>query len=226
MNINNVSTEGIEIPKGEDVIGAMFAHQFNLMQKYGPIETKNGHYYPPVNPGMQGLPPIDGTHFQLFLKGCMWRVHEELSEAAEVYYEKEAFKTDDHFLEEISDALHFLIELSWFCVDEEFTPRHVAFAMGNAFGTYETKEFSSAGITMSYMTGVMVFLGLTGNVLKNKPWKTSHMRTDKRRLTDCLIRVWGQFFLMIRSIGLDESGMYKLYFRKMKVNEFRQASNY
>lgn len=97
--------------KYRDHLKAIFARQSDLMGKYGPIEARNlGQGVPPEGS------PLDDRRQQVRVKDLMWRVTEELGEAANCLKNKPwkntHTKTDEaHFFEELSDAFHFFIEL-------------------------------------------------------------------------------------------------------------------
>jgi len=62
--------------------------------------------------------------------------------------------------------------------------------------------------------------------LKNKPWKSTHMETDKSHYFEELADAFHFFVEMVILSGLDANGLTDIYFRKSEVNKFRQRSNY
>jgi hypothetical protein len=64
------------------------------------------------------------------------------------------------------------------------------------------------------------------NYLKNKPWKRTHMLTDKERFKDAVALVWLHFANLAAVAGLTPDDIYQLYFRKKQVNDFRIRSRY
>ena len=65
-----------------------------------------------------------------------------------------------------------------------------------------------------------------GHVLKNKPWTQRDLETDvdhyKEELADAL-----HFFVELCILsGIDAKELYSLYYRKKKVNQFRQETKY
>jgi len=108
MNIKDVDKSEFKAP-GESgkVLPLIFKAQEELMVKYQEIERM-----PPWPMGFQAKPS------QLWFKDFLWRVNEEISEAMEALFEIPGCKSTDllhahttHFFEEISDAIHFLVEL-------------------------------------------------------------------------------------------------------------------
>lgn len=65
------------------------------------------------------------------------------------------------------------------------------------------------------------------NTLKNgKPWKSTHVPTD---VDHCLEEAIDAFHFMIEfmlCLGLDANMLYRIYFNKASVNDFRQRTNY
>lgn len=106
MNITDI--QRVEV--AGDKLEAIFKRQGELEHKYKDIERNNGAHVPAI--------PLDIDSFggQERIRLLIYRISEELFEAGNCLRNK-AWKvtqmpTDkDHFLEELSDALHFLIQL-------------------------------------------------------------------------------------------------------------------
>jgi hypothetical protein len=105
-----------EIPEGYfklgDWLATIFKGQEILMEKYQEIERRNGAIV--VEKEMHG--ELDDRKVQMRIKDLAYRIVEEISEATNCLRQKpwsESFTaTDrDHFFEELSDALHFFVEL-------------------------------------------------------------------------------------------------------------------
>lgn len=78
-----------------------------------------------------------------------------------------------------------------------------------------------------FATGLLVErIALSCNFLKNKPWKRTHMLTDKERFKDAVAMVWLHFANLAAVAGLTPADIYQLYFRKKQVNDFRIRSRY
>lgn len=108
MNIHDVEKK---LPKVPDMLEAMFKWQDELMRKYYDIEEKAGLLQ------TEDLPvDIDSPAGQARLKDLAWRITEELGEAMNCLKNKPWKQTHmptdiDHFYEELSDFLHFSLEL-------------------------------------------------------------------------------------------------------------------
>ena len=106
MNITDVQDGKIE----GDLLRAMFSKQLLLETKYNEIEKKNGEIIPPLQ---LDLHTFEG---QRRVRSIIYRITEELYEAGNCLRNK-AWKSSqvpcdvDHFLEEVSDALHFVLQL-------------------------------------------------------------------------------------------------------------------
>ena len=69
-------------------------------------------------------------------------------------------------------------------------------------------------------------MGLAANMLKNKPWKQTHMETDTKRFGNQLRVCWSRYCDIIGYLGMTWPEFYVLYARKYAVNQFRQQSQY
>lgn len=64
------------------------------------------------------------------------------------------------------------------------------------------------------------------NCLKNKPWKTTPVLTDRDHFFEELADFLHFTIRMFIICGLTAEDVYKLYFKKSEVNKFRQRSDY
>jgi dimeric dUTPase (all-alpha-NTP-PPase superfamily) len=223
LNIDDVLTKDIVIPQG-NLFAEIFKLQHDLAVKYGPIERKNGFYVPEVD----SPPHIDDAQFQNWIKNMFWRVAEELAEAMEnpcAYSQwRTLWDTDSdvrHFLEEVADALHFLVEVSlMFDVSADWLNE-----MWESVNRNETVVVDSF-VVSRYCWRVILQMGLAANTLKNKPWKNTQMPTDQEKFIGRLFEAWKMFLHLFRILGMSDQEIYVLYSKKHKVNEFRQTSNY
>lgn len=93
-----------------DKLEAIFLKQKELEERYNVIEKNNGELIPNL--------PLDVHTFegQRRIRAIIYRITEELYEAGNTLRNK-AWKTSqvpcdtDHFLEELSDSFHFMIQL-------------------------------------------------------------------------------------------------------------------
>lgn len=69
-------------------------------------------------------------------------------------------------------------------------------------------------------------LGEAMNCLKNKPWKQTPMPTDQQHFYEELADALHFMLELFIEAGLDADKLFRLYFLKHKVNEFRQESGY
>lgn len=108
MNIQDINQEQIKLPENnDDLFPAMIAEQKDLLLKYKEIED------------IPDWPmPFQDKHSQDWFKSFLWRVTEEISEAMEALYHidvtepiKLTHQHITHFFEEISDAIHFMLDV-------------------------------------------------------------------------------------------------------------------
>lgn len=211
MNINDFQAPEFTPEWLKDI----FDRQQTLIDKYAEIE------------GMPEYPFSPHTREgQKWFKDFLWRVSEELGESYEAYYlnsiednEEKSKAHEVHQLEELIDALHFLVELviltgkDWVWAREQLD---TAVTIGS--NMEQTPE--NAYWQVSY------YLGMIGNTLKNKPWKQTEMPTDEEKFYGNLGRAFQALFQCMAFVGADEAKVYDYYTRKHQVNQFRQRSQY
>ena len=111
MNIKDVEVDSKIAENSEDMLTAIFNGQRKLMEKYHHIEKSVGLLQTedvPVN--------LHSHKGQARLKDFAWRITEEIGEAMSCLknkpWKQTQMETDViHYYEELSDALHFFIEL-------------------------------------------------------------------------------------------------------------------
>jgi hypothetical protein len=218
MNINDVR---VDLPSG-DMLENIFNRQKELMEKYHVIEKSNGLLI------TEDVPVDIHSRFgQYRIKDFFWRFTEELGEALDCV----DLKNQDHFHEELADALHFLVEA---CILIGITPRDIS-----GDGSYDKLEylFSNAPVVNTedinfyriaiQFTRVMTKLSMSANCLKNKPWKQTHMLTDEPEFKSMVCRTFHEFIILCKFCGITiPRYLYSLYFKKSEVNKFRQRSVY
>ena len=65
-----------------------------------------------------------------------------------------------------------------------------------------------------------------GNCLRNKAWKRHQVPTDEDHFLEELADAFHFIIQMFIELGLSADQLCDIYFRKSKVNEFRQESKY
>jgi len=215
MNVDDVpETENIE----GNLLNLIFERQAELMDKYHDIEQNSGLMQTEKVPV-----DLDDRFGQARLKDLAWRTVEEVAESLEAY----DFDHMTHAQEEVADALHFFIELcilsgfdndTYFMTKINLAPSEEALKV--SFDLTEAKDvYTSSSIFLRD-------LGCAMNCLKNKPWKQTHMLTDKVRYHSNILNAFFKLISYAKSMGLTHTTLFDLYFRKSEVNKFRQRSQY
>lgn len=212
MNITHAINENV---KGDKLI-AIFNRQKELMEKYHEIEKRSGLLQTedcPIN--------LDDKRGQARIKDFAWRVTEEVGEALESFmYEN----NDLHFKEELIDGLHFLTELTILSGLNE--TEIIEGEEGKYLETLvESWKYTSPSID-TLVSEFICHLGMMCNCLKNKPWKQSHMRTDKNHFYNLLKKVWKDYVGLLVYANMSAEDITEIYLKKSQVNKFRQRSNY
>ena len=235
MNVNDIAENVVPTPTEEkDMLDLIFERQHGLATKYLPIEKSNGLLQTELFPGN-----LDDRASQARMKDFAWRTQEELYEATESLTKKEPDHT--HFLEEIIDAIHFYTELCLFC---GYTSKDVGEffgAEGDKFEYIATLADKLNNLTegpvgkgdKNYPIPALIYMSIgqpigdAMNKLKNKPWKQTHMVTDKEAFKGHLLCAWIGFFRVLHNVyGLSAKDIFTLYFKKSEVNKFRIQSKY
>jgi len=210
LNIEDVK-EKIDIP--DNIWKEIFKKQKSLIEKYKIIEKM------PLDILQTGNINIDTRKGQEIIKSMAWRVTEELAEAeeAKILYTKEenpelAQPYYTHYLEELTDALHFLVEMTLIAGYTSDLPEML-------YIDHSKYEETSAW-------DVVYYLGLMCNCLKNKPWKQTEMLTDRPKFEKYLKQAWIRMIRIFKDCDLEEKDIYTLYFKKQCVNLFRIRSKY
>lgn len=224
MNVDDVSDVVIpSLRQGKDRLDLIFERQEELMKTYGQIEKANG--FPHFNPKIGRN--LHDRYFQHHLKDQAWRVTEEIAEAIEAVRLHGHIVA--HFYEEISDAYHFLMELT---ILSNVTPEDLFKMMEPGIVSDECKLkilFDKAIAKLDFNLAwldVIVNLGVLMNTLKNKPWKRSHMLTDETRYMVNLACTHKAFLSACRGSNIEADDLFRIYFKKSEVNKFRQRSQY
>jgi len=155
-----------------------------------------------------------------------------------------------HALEELGDALHFLIELDILSgidfdndiirqamlahdeaklecgLDELY--RSLAYrggVGGDQFGIFYSSKDGLSSLIRGRAYSAIESLGKAMNCLKQKPWKQTHLLTDMAKYKKHLVAANHAFFLLCFTL-MDAKTLYDVYCRKKQVNEFRIRSKY
>lgn len=210
MNITHAKKE----KTNKESLRAIFDRQKELMEKYHDIEFKSGLMQTedcPVN--------LDDKRGQARIKDFSWRITEEIGEALDAIENESGESALLHFHEELVDGLHFLTEMTILTGYDlpEYTTLKDLIEEGSYRDCYTLNDLVSDHV---------MYLGMTCNCLKNKPWKQSMMKTNKENFYKHLKLVWSNYIAILTSQDLTEEEITDLYLRKSQVNQFRVRSNY
>ena len=221
MNIKHATTESIT----GDRLKAIFDRQRELMEKYHHIEERSGLCQTsdvPID--------LDDRRGQARIKDFAWRVTEELAEACDAQAEENIL----HVKEELVDGLHFLTELTILAGKDYNSILAKDIPMSEDMDYLDlifdcTIEHHPGYTSQMQSYDVANFIqsfGMMCNCLKNKPWKQSHMLTDRNEFQVRLSDAWCHYFLILKSMFKDADELADTYLKKSQVNKFRQRSKY
>lgn len=189
----------------------IFEKQHKLIKKYQKIEQQNGIY-------IAKFPEEFHTHLgQERLRNLTFRFVEELFEV----YQEFANNNISNIYEELSDALHFLTELS---IETKIKPEQIANLI----------ELNNSKINRSiYELFEKFYLRILSDVydsikfLKIKPWRQSIEKTDFSDYQQSILSIWISFFDLLNLCGIKTAKqIYLLYNNKNLINQKRIKNNY
>lgn len=238
----NIEVPNLNIPENPgSILDAMFAAQLRLYEKYAEIERNNGTWKPDLKLAPQDL---SGRALQEWVKQMFWRVTEELAEMTELPVDLAgrwgqhypADKRLVNFLDELSDALHFLIEVTAVlgCVRKQdiqhvfLKVQEIGLSQPAIDGARAVREFpdqcmSALGMRVFRITQAM---GLAANCLKNRPWKQTEVPVDCELFSRRLLAVWARLAELCTFCELNLVNLYQVYHIKHATNVKRQKEGY
>lgn len=152
--------------------------------------------------------PEDQSLFKDFME---IRVVEELVESTLTLRENNRH----HFLEEMVDALNFLVEAyllyGWDYSDLDRWSEWTFFGSDNLFECY-------------YM--VVESIGECCNLLKNRPWKEGQYLVDLYRFEPLFKSVWVNFNKLCNKVNISDRELIDTWSLKYQVNKFRIRTKY
>jgi hypothetical protein len=177
---------------------------------------------------------LDCHKTQYLIKDYFWRTTEELAEAAEALIEHGHFI---HGIEELADALHFITEA---CIISGYHAVDIC-PWGHGGRTGDRLDviwdiLPTCVITQGRCLSIngvnemgartIYCLGLAANCLKNKPWKTTQVLTDRSKYKHYLKEAYWNLLEFFKVCGLKPHEVYEIYMKKSEVNQFRIRSGY
>ena len=129
----------------------------------------------------------------------------------------------DHFLEEIIDALNFLLE-SYIIYGWNYDNLN-SWEVKRIFTFSLLKHIRKESIN-DRVYRVIEKIGMTTNLLKNRKWKKSQYLTDLLIFEKRFKQVWKEFNNLCNFLGISEKMIFKVWTQKYLVNRFRLKSKY
>lgn len=143
------------------------------------------------------------------------RFVEELCEATE------AIDCKQHFYEEVTDAMNFLLStyiMAGIDLNTLPDPNKLIISEGNI----PTTESECALLFFP-----LIFrCGMICNLLKNRPWAQSNYLVSLLDFNNEIQKLWIQFWEMMGQIGLKEEQLAQLFEQKYEVNKWRIKTGY
>lgn len=196
-----------EIVQGDCIMDTIFKSQAKLLEKYREIEM------------IPRTIDFNNAEHQKILKALTFRGIEELAEAFEAIKSNEV----EHYIEELSDALHFFTELC--IITEAFKDKW------DEMYKLENWVSPAPGIIDTYriehkLWNATYYYAISCNKLKNKPWKKTQILTDVDEYKKSVRAAYLVFLLCLSDLNFSGEDILKMYVDKNSVNHFRIRSNY
>lgn len=204
--------------KVDDRLAEIFTRQLSYYNSLQTVIENNGLIF-------WNYPLLwDDREEQEHLRILAWRLTEELIEA---------LNSNTNLLEELADALHFLVEISLAAgVSQAELFTGVEYSALDVIGDQdclsiafqsETEELFAPTHLLSYrIYRTIDILGQTMNTLRQRPWRKEHRPSERKHFVAGLNLVFKSFIdACALKFGADD--LYRAYFAKSKINDARQA---
>lgn len=211
-----------------DRLAQIFERQAEYLKSLRPIYRQN-------NFSLHAAPwPLDfqDRHCQEEFRLLAWRFTEEMVEAMETF-ENLAPRLAYH--EEISDALHFLIEL---CIATGISYTDLITGMagttheGTSFGPgpgEDSLDFVFSRVSLDPIYSARWYapirsISMAMMQLRQRPWRTDDRESNQPRF---LLMMHATFYAFVNTCvrtGMNAEDLHRAYFAKAKINDERTAS--
>jgi len=193
-------------PNFKQMLPDLFKKQQELLDKYGEME------------GIPSYPfDINDKTSQVWIKDFLWRITEEMGEA----YMEYLFNNTNEMLEELSDMLHFYLELMILVGVE------VSDSLSLCMTKAQDQLKESGGVTFERaVLEAIQRITMTGNLLKNKPWKQKMVKTNIATFKSHVIIGFYATLGLFVAAGCIPTEVYSLYMSKHQINKERQETGY
>lgn len=218
----------------QTALSEIFQRQAQFVKSLEPIYSRNAFFL-----HCEPMPwPIDDKHFQEEFRLLAWRCTEEVVEAVDVFYQTDSLTwgaevAREKFNEEVSDALHFFVEL---CLALGITEGEILHGREGVEPVYESPLFDFFGVVSQNATwlsggetipqGWAYFIHKLGRamyILRQRPWRTDNRITDRATLVHRMHEAFRVFVRACIISGISDSDLYNAYFAKGKINDQRTA---
>lgn len=178
-------------------------------------------------------------------------IHKDESADADSDLVKEKLQ---NYNEELADVIHFMLELAMYAgcstkivmpsYEESTQAENTNFNNEHRYTLIDAKDKTCplykggdmffndqplslvTDIATKYSWRITHLLNLSRNCLKNKPWKQDEVMTDIPKYWKYLGMAVSCMFQYMHVMGLSNQDIYYIYFKKNKINIFRQQSKY
>ena len=204
-----------------DRLAQIFERQALYLLSLRPIYEKNGFKL-----HASDCWPLDfqGRAEQEEFRLLAWRFTEEMMEAMETF-ENASPRLDYH--EEISDALHFLVEL---CLATGISCNDLVTGIAGSTYEHESGEdsldfvFRKVSLDKIYSTkwySTVRAMSMAMMQLRQRPWRTDNRESNRARFVLMMQATFFAFINTCTRTGMNAEDLHRAYFAKARINDQR-----
>lgn len=208
-----------------DRLQQIFTRQAEYLRTLKPIYQANGFsqkcYFPYA---------INSREAQEEFRLLAWRITEEVFEALQEW-DKGAERDTDKYREEVSDVMHFLVELAICCgitTTEFATGENAALLSDEDYLELSFRRVQMYPNRMEAREAWGAFLTTLAHMMmefRQRPWRTDDRPSDFERIKFHMGVTWFAFCAACVATGVQAPTLYSHYFAKSDINEERRNAN-
>lgn len=207
------------------ILHQLFNMQADLLERVHALELKNGFVGPELL-----IQDINDPKDQLRIRRYAWQITEEIGEALIERYDLPISFEAKTVLEEISDALHFYIELFLILgiTPDQIEESPQGTVIRGVLENPNPHPYPHRGLEPFHLQHQkwlqsIVELIRAINLLKNRPWRTDRRLTDRVDFNNLLIRAFSSFIWAVQASGHTGGEIFRAYEKKNSTNHQRMG---
>lgn len=209
-----------------DKLQAIFDRQTEYLVSLRPTYLHNGF----LKHASEFPWPLDDRNYQEEFRLLAWRFTEEMIEAAETYYVYAREEGQEAYREEVSDALHFFIEL---CLVSGVTRSELLSGIA-VDQTFDTLKQDSLEWIFDYVrkghfryepdiwSDTIRAIAIAMMELRQRPWRVDFRPTNRSKWVMGLHLTFKEFIQACLITDITPEALHAAYFKKAQTNDKRR----